>query len=81
MLPCVYTLVLLEFVYCCSAFHRVYTFSPALRADSSTGPHHLAEFRMVEAEMNFTQSLEDINVVSRNTVAVRLHSCPYTGFF
>ena len=53
-----------QVLYVSSAFHRVYTFNPAFRADSSTGVHHLSEFYMIEAELNFTYSIEDLNTVS-----------------
>ncbi|XP_056011865.1 probable asparagine--tRNA ligase, mitochondrial isoform X2 [Ostrea edulis] len=39
---------------------KVYTFSPAFRAERSATSHHLAEFYMIEAELSFTESLEDI---------------------
>lgn len=47
------------------AFLRVYTFGPTFRAENSQSRHHLAEFYMVEAEMAFTESLEDIMMVRR----------------
>ena len=46
------------------AFHRVYSFGPTFRADSSRGRSHLSEFYMIEAEVNFLHSVEDINSVS-----------------
>ncbi|KAK2846691.1 hypothetical protein Q5P01_009690 [Channa striata] len=42
------------------AFSRVYTFGPTFRAENSQSRRHLAEFYMVEAEVSFTQSLEDL---------------------
>lgn len=45
------------------AFSRVYTFGPTFRAENSQGRRHLAEFYMVEAEISFTQSLEDLTKV------------------
>ncbi|XP_013868232.1 asparaginyl-tRNA synthetase [Austrofundulus limnaeus] len=42
------------------AFSRVYTFGQSFRADNSQTRRHLAEFFMVEAEISFTQSLEDL---------------------
>lgn len=43
-----------------SAFSKVYTFGPTFRADNSRTRHHLAEFSMVEAELAFTHSIDDI---------------------
>ncbi|XP_061185236.1 probable asparagine--tRNA ligase, mitochondrial isoform X1 [Saccostrea echinata] len=43
-----------------SGISKVYTFSPAFRAERSATTHHLAEFYMIEAELSFTDSLEDI---------------------
>ncbi|KAM4567035.1 asparaginyl-tRNA synthetase [Odontesthes bonariensis] len=45
------------------AFSRVYTFGPTFRAENSQSRRHLAEFFMVEAEISFTQSLEDLTKV------------------
>lgn len=45
------------------AFSRVYTFGPTFRAENSQSRRHLAEFYMVEAELSFTQSLEDLTKV------------------
>ncbi|KAK7882999.1 hypothetical protein WMY93_029173 [Mugilogobius chulae] len=45
------------------AFSRVYTFGPTFRAENSQSRRHLAEFYMVEAEMSFTQSVEDLTKV------------------
>uniref|UniRef100_A0A3P8V1Z9 Asparaginyl-tRNA synthetase 2, mitochondrial n=1 Tax=Cynoglossus semilaevis TaxID=244447 RepID=A0A3P8V1Z9_CYNSE len=45
------------------AFSRVYTFGPTFRAENSQSRRHLAEFYMVEAEVSFTQSLEDLTEV------------------
>ncbi|XP_039986761.1 probable asparagine--tRNA ligase, mitochondrial [Xiphias gladius] len=45
------------------AFSRVYTFGPTFRAENSQSRRHLAEFYMVEAEVSFTQSLEDLTKV------------------
>lgn len=49
--------------FCClpfSGISKVYTFSPAFRAERSQTSNHLAEFYMIEAELSFTESLEDI---------------------
>ncbi|KAG7471171.1 hypothetical protein MATL_G00121580 [Megalops atlanticus] len=48
------------------AFPRVYTFGPTFRAENSQSRRHLAEFYMVEAEISFTQSLEDLMMVMEN---------------
>ncbi|XP_008291261.1 asparaginyl-tRNA synthetase [Stegastes partitus] len=45
------------------AFSRVYTFGPTFRAENSQSRRHLAEFYMVEAEISFTQSIEDLTKV------------------
>ncbi|XP_055003700.1 probable asparagine--tRNA ligase, mitochondrial isoform X2 [Boleophthalmus pectinirostris] len=45
------------------AFSRVYTFGPTFRAENSQSRRHLAEFYMVEAEISFTQSVEDLTKV------------------
>ncbi|KAM6933340.1 asparaginyl-tRNA synthetase [Xenentodon cancila] len=45
------------------AFSRVYTFGPTFRAENSQSRRHLAEFFMVEAEISFIQSLEDLTKV------------------
>ncbi|XP_029028176.1 probable asparagine--tRNA ligase, mitochondrial [Betta splendens] len=45
------------------AFSRVYTFGPTFRAENSQSRRHLAEFYMVEAEVSFTESLEDLTKV------------------
>ncbi|KAJ8280672.1 hypothetical protein GJAV_G00057580 [Gymnothorax javanicus] len=48
------------------AFSHVYTFGPAFRAETSQTRRHLAEFYMVEAELSFTESLEDLLMVMEN---------------
>lgn len=50
------------------AFSRVYTFGPTFRAENSQSRRHLAEFHMVEAEVSFTESLEDLTKVPYSIV-------------
>nr|XP_034971870.1 probable asparagine--tRNA ligase, mitochondrial [Zootoca vivipara] len=62
------------------AFSKVYTFGPTFRADNSQSRRHLAEFYMVEAELAFAESLQDImqameDLFKKVTDAV-LSSCP-----
>ncbi|XP_019742894.1 asparaginyl-tRNA synthetase isoform X2 [Hippocampus comes] len=45
------------------SFSRVYTFGPTFRAENSQSRRHLAEFYMVEAEVAFTRSIEDLTEV------------------
>ncbi|KAM3874764.1 asparaginyl-tRNA synthetase [Diretmus argenteus] len=45
------------------AFSRVYAFGPTFRAENSQSRRHLAEFYMVEAEVSFTRSIEDLTTV------------------
>ncbi|KAG8918404.1 asparaginyl-tRNA synthetase [Tulasnella sp. 418] len=47
-----------------AAHSRVYTISPTFRAERSQTNRHLSEFWMLEAEMSFTEELDDVmNVV------------------
>nr|XP_033804914.1 probable asparagine--tRNA ligase, mitochondrial isoform X2 [Geotrypetes seraphini] len=41
-------------------FVRAFTFGPTFRAENSQSRRHLSEFYMVEAEISFTESLQDI---------------------
>ncbi|ETE61840.1 putative asparaginyl-tRNA synthetase, mitochondrial, partial [Ophiophagus hannah] len=43
-----------------AAFTKVFTFGPTFRADNSQTRRHLAEFYMVEAELFFVDTLQDI---------------------
>ncbi|NXP37511.1 SYNM protein, partial [Leiothrix lutea] len=62
------------------AFTHVFTFGPTFRAENSQSRRHLAEFYMVEAELSFTESLQDIMQVMEDlfkTVASTvLSKCP-----
>ncbi|XP_052672674.1 probable asparagine--tRNA ligase, mitochondrial [Crassostrea angulata] len=51
-----------------SGISKVYTFSPAFRAERSQTSNHLAEFYMIEAELSFTESLEDIMQVMEGLI-------------
>uniref|UniRef100_A0A9L0IFJ8 asparagine--tRNA ligase n=1 Tax=Equus asinus TaxID=9793 RepID=A0A9L0IFJ8_EQUAS len=42
------------------AFTQVFTFGPTFRAENSQSRRHLAEFYMVEAEISFVESLQDL---------------------
>ncbi|KAM4044325.1 asparaginyl-tRNA synthetase [Anomaloglossus baeobatrachus] len=61
-------------------FQKVFTFGPTFRAENSQSRRHLAEFYMVEAEISFTDRLEDIMQVMENlfkdTTAALLSTCP-----
>uniref|UniRef100_A0A6I8NLS5 asparagine--tRNA ligase n=1 Tax=Ornithorhynchus anatinus TaxID=9258 RepID=A0A6I8NLS5_ORNAN len=62
------------------AFTHVFTFGPTFRAENSQSRRHLAEFYMVEAEVAFTESLQDITQVMEGlfkaTTATVLARCP-----
>jgi len=58
-----------------SAFSKVYTFGPTFRADNSRTRHHLAEFSMIEAELAFTQSLDDIIKVLSDLHCTHMIGC------
>ncbi|XP_077397130.1 LOW QUALITY PROTEIN: asparaginyl-tRNA synthetase [Festucalex cinctus] len=61
------------------SFSRVYTFGPTFRAENSQSRRHLAEFYMVEAEVAFTRSIEDLTEVMedmlKRTAEHVLHRC------
>eukprot|EP00123_Amoebidium_parasiticum_P001382 comp12453_c0_seq1/m.7383 comp12453_c0_seq1/g.7383 ORF comp12453_c0_seq1/g.7383 comp12453_c0_seq1/m.7383 type:complete len:484 (-) comp12453_c0_seq1:443-1894(-) len=61
------------------ALNKVYTFGPTFRAENSHTRRHLAEFYMLEAELAYTQSIDDIlrvvDGVFRHTVTSILDRC------
>ncbi|KAM6158056.1 asparaginyl-tRNA synthetase isoform 6-T6 [Rhynchocyon petersi] len=62
------------------AFTQVFTFGPTFRAENSQSRRHLAEFYMVEAEMSFIESLQDVMQVMEGlfkaTTVKLLSNCP-----
>ncbi|NXN02969.1 SYNM protein, partial [Sylvia borin] len=62
------------------AFTHVFTFGPTFRAENSQSRRHLAEFYMVEAELSFTESLQDIMQVMEDlfkaVTSTVLSKCP-----
>ncbi|NXC19401.1 SYNM protein, partial [Corythaeola cristata] len=62
------------------AFTHVFAFGPTFRAENSQSRRHLAEFYMVEAELSFTESLQDIMQVMedlfKTTTSAVLSKCP-----
>ncbi|XP_054020500.1 probable asparagine--tRNA ligase, mitochondrial isoform X1 [Dryobates pubescens] len=62
------------------AFTHVFTFGPTFRAEDSQSRRHLAEFYMVEAELSFTESLQDIMQVMedlfKTVTSTVLSKCP-----
>ncbi|NXA38121.1 SYNM protein, partial [Eudromia elegans] len=63
------------------AFTHVFTFGPTFRAENSQSRRHLAEFYMVEAELSFTESLQDITQVMedllKTATSTVLSKCPH----
>lgn len=49
-------------------FSRAYNFGPIMRADRSNTRYHLSEFYMIESEMAFVRSLDDIIWVMEDLV-------------
>ncbi|NXX43048.1 SYNM protein, partial [Tricholaema leucomelas] len=62
------------------AFTHVFAFGPTFRAENSQSRRHLAEFYMVEAELSFTESLQDIMQVMedlfKTVTSTVLSKCP-----
>ncbi|XP_008493432.1 probable asparagine--tRNA ligase, mitochondrial isoform X1 [Calypte anna] len=62
------------------AFTHVFTFGPTFRAEDSQSRRHLAEFYMVEAELSFTESLQDVMQVMEDLLKTTtnrvLSKCP-----
>ncbi|XP_047283551.1 asparaginyl-tRNA synthetase isoform X4 [Homo sapiens] len=62
------------------AFTQVFTFGPTFRAENSQSRRHLAEFYMIEAEISFVDSLQDlmqvIEELFKATTMMVLSKCP-----
>ncbi|XP_077902879.1 asparaginyl-tRNA synthetase isoform X8 [Ictidomys tridecemlineatus] len=62
------------------AFTQVFTFGPTFRAENSQSRRHLAEFYMVEAEISFVESLQDLMQIMeglfKTTTMTVLSNCP-----
>ncbi|XP_045674080.1 probable asparagine--tRNA ligase, mitochondrial isoform X2 [Phyllostomus hastatus] len=62
------------------AFTQVFTFGPTFRAENSQSRRHLAEFYMVEAEISFVESLQDLMQVMeglfKSATMMVLSNCP-----
>ncbi|XP_042544688.1 probable asparagine--tRNA ligase, mitochondrial isoform X2 [Dipodomys spectabilis] len=62
------------------AFTQVFTFGPTFRAENSQSRRHLAEFYMVEAEISFVETLQDlmqvIEELFKTTTTMILSNCP-----
>ncbi|KAL8594596.1 hypothetical protein ACOMHN_002151 [Nucella lapillus] len=56
-----------------SAVSRVYNFGPTFRAENSRSRHHLSEFYMVEAEIAFLHSLDDLLEIMEDLVRKTCH--------
>ncbi|KAK5125250.1 hypothetical protein LTR85_000926 [Meristemomyces frigidus] len=56
------------------AVDRVWTLSPTFRAEKSDTPRHLSEFYMLEAELCFTEDLEEVMSVVENMLRAVAHS-------
>ncbi|CZT50762.1 related to asparaginyl-tRNA synthetase (mitochondrial) [Rhynchosporium secalis] len=50
------------------AVGKVWTLSPTFRAEKSDTARHLSEFYMLEAELNYTEDMEEVMDVVQNTV-------------
>ncbi|XP_074002580.1 asparaginyl-tRNA synthetase isoform X1 [Numenius arquata] len=63
------------------AFTHVFTFGPTFRAENSQSRRHLAEFYMVEAELSFIESLQDVVQVMedllKTATSTVLSKCPH----
>ncbi|KFR05725.1 hypothetical protein N306_09990, partial [Opisthocomus hoazin] len=63
------------------AFTHVFTFGPTFRAENSQSRRHLAEFYMVEAELSFIESLQDVMQVMedlfKTATSTVLSKCPH----
>jgi len=63
-----------------NALSKVYTFGPTFRAENSHTRNHLCEFYMLEAEIVFTDSLDDIMEVIegllKHATRTMINSCP-----
>ncbi|XP_063497514.1 asparaginyl-tRNA synthetase isoform X4 [Symphalangus syndactylus] len=62
------------------AFTQVFAFGPTFRAENSQSRRHLAEFYMIEAEISFVDSLQDlmqvIEELFKATTMMVLSKCP-----
>merc|ERR1712156_392281 len=58
----------------CNGIKKVYTFSPAFRAEMGRTRRHLSEFSMVEAEVAFLDNIEDLLVLQEDLIKTCLKS-------